>query len=44
MFLSNFSLALTGMDSRTETDVREEQARRADAGLSERAGDVQQQV
>lgn len=32
------------MDSRTETDFREDQARRTYAGLSERAGDLQQQV
>lgn len=32
------------MDSRTETDVREDQARRTYAGLSERAGHLQQQV
>lgn len=32
------------MDCRTETDLREEQARRTYASLPERAGDLQQQV
>lgn len=32
------------MDSRTETDFREEQTRRTYASLSERAGHLQQQV
>lgn len=32
------------MDSRTETDFREDQAGGAHAGVSERAGRLQQQV
>lgn len=33
-----------GMDRRTETDLWKDQTRRPDAGLSERAGQLQQQV
>lgn len=35
---------LSGMDCRTETHLREKQARRSYASLPERAGDLQQQV
>lgn len=37
-------LFLLGMDGRAENNLREEEAGGADAGLRERAGDLQQQV
>ena len=38
------SFCLIGMDSRAETEFREEKARRPYAGIPERAGQLQQQV
>lgn len=40
----NSDVDLAGMDCRTETHLREKQARRTYASLPERAGDLRQQV
>lgn len=38
------AFCLTGMDSRAETDFRQEKARRSYAGLPKGTGHIQQQV
>lgn len=41
---NNVNNVFLGMDGRAENNLREEEAGGADAGLLERAGDIQQQV
>lgn len=43
-WLFSFFLSVVGMDSRTEADLWEDEARRPNAGISERARHLQQQV